>query len=310
MIATYDMTKVGLEIKSIRKSLGHTITDVSRYTGISESTIKQIEAGKSIPRLDTVQILSSFFKHDLLSTLLNGIKNSNIDTFIKVLAQATANGDSVQMNNLLQEIQTYMECNVITPIENKDLTQIVLYLKGLRTVSVGILTENNHHEEAIHYYTEALKINNTTFSIELFDNFKYTAVEMNILFSAAVSMGVLRNCIESNKILFFVLRYCNNFVFSDSISPKLLSKIFNAISYNYHRMDNHEKALHYARVGIKHCDDADTLAFLPHLLGREAIALKHLEYINWKTPLDYAISILKVHKKNSLITIFERMKSE
>lgn len=128
---------------------------------------------------------------------------------------------------------------------------------------------------------------------------------MGILFSCSVILGIEYNYELSNDILHFLLGYYLNLNTDNIYDRALTPKLYYILSYNSHSLDLHQKALELATAGIEYCINNDSLAFLPLLLGRKGIALKHLNQNNWKEPIDKAICILELQNNIDLIKIFK-----
>jgi len=71
LLSTYDLKAFSIRLREIRKSLGYTQENVVTGTGLSAETLRKLENGISIPRYDTIEILSMFYKTDLHLLLNN-----------------------------------------------------------------------------------------------------------------------------------------------------------------------------------------------------------------------------------------------
>ncbi len=305
MLTTYDLKKFSSKIKILRKSLGFTIYDVSTSTGISQGTIKHIEAGKSIPRFDTLHILSSFYKCDLLSIFKEDLYDSMTIFLFNSISTFAAKNDTSELDKTLISISAHLSNKELTPVEYRDLTQLRLFVEGLLLASRCHNSTCLEIELAIEKYENALSITNPLFSFNNFDNFKYFSIEFNILFSAAVVLGIKRDCLLSNRILYFILEYYQLLKYSFKTNNLLISKLYYVLSYNYHRLDNHEKALEISVIGLNHCINLDTHMYIPLLLGRKAIALHNLQSSEWQKPLTSAIILLDIQGSKELKKSFE-----
>lgn len=310
MFSTYDIEKFSKEIKKIRKSLGYSISDVSRNSGINESTIKSLEKGKTFPRFDTLHIISGFYKFDLIELFLSSLCEASVIDIMKRISLSSGSGDLKALNAELSLIQSNLDRDDIAPLQYKEYLQVKLYTKGLINAAKFLKGDKHAYLVALKYYEDSLVVGNSNFSFEKFKNFKYSAAEMNILFSAATILGIGRDCDFSNEILDFILDYFETIATNSIDCITLLSKIYYTFAYNYHRLDNHEKALEFSNLGIQHCLTSDSLACLPLLLGRKGVALKFLKENHWKEPIKTAISLLELQDNNDLIRIFNKFLCE
>lgn len=64
----YNLTTFGLEIKKIRIHMNLRQSDVKKLVGINEDTLRRLESGLSYPTLQTLDLLSMVYKHDIHDT--------------------------------------------------------------------------------------------------------------------------------------------------------------------------------------------------------------------------------------------------
>lgn len=306
MISIYELNSYSEQLRLMRKNLGFTIQDVSHATGINPSTIKQLENGKRIPRIDTIQILSSFYKCDLFALLSIKIKDFTTMQLLDDIRDHSSQGDVSALMQSISTISNHLESKKITPIEYKDLEQLKHYVEGLLFAAEPDRF-TNQHEKACEKYIYALSLRNQTFSIGSFEYYKYSAIEMNILYSLAVSYGYLRQCDLSNKILLFVHNTIYQLRQYSDVNKVTLSKLYYNLSYNYHRLGDHENAYKYAVTGIEHCLKSDTSMMLALLLGRKGVALRKMHKDNWENPLLQGIALADIYDKQELKKQLEKV---
>lgn len=309
MITVYDLDTFASKIKALRKSLGYTTAYVSKSTGVNQRTIVHLENGKQIPRIDTIQILSSFYKCDLLTLLSFGIKDSTTYKLFSEISEQSAKGNIATLRETLATISVHLMNPFFTPIECRDLEQLKIYVEGLLLVSDTCVSET-HHYAALEKFSKAMRLSSPSFSIEHFENYKYTIVEMQIIYSMAVCYGFLRQCLLANRLLFFVHDLFFQLEYSSTIHKIFLSKLYYNLSYNFHRFDDHTNALHYADIGIKHCIHADTFFILALLLSRKGVALKHLNQTQWRKSLEQAMTLSELSGNTTLKTQLESILKE
>ena len=308
MLSTYDFGNFSIKVKKIRKTLGFTILDVSSSTGINQSTIKQLEAGKVIPRFDTIKILSSFYKYDLFSIFKESLYDSMTMLLFNSLSTFAATNDIVEQEGLLITISNHLDKPDLKTIEFRDLQQHRLFVEGLLLASRCNYSNSAEIELALEKYSEALSISIPSFSFENFQAYKYFSIEFNILFSAAVLLGIKRECLLSNNIFMYVLEHYKLMDNSSKTNCLLISKLYYNLAYNYHRLDKHSHALEYSMIGIKYCVQNDTHQYLPLLLGRKGVAMHNLRNDNWCEAIMSAITLLKIQGSEELLPSFEELR--
>lgn len=304
MVASYDTSIFGQRIKLLRKSMGFTIKDVSQNTGISQSVIKLIENGKSYPRFDTLHILSSFYTLDLIELTKQCQSEQRSSIYDITIQHLIANNNSDLLKRALQIKFDYLNEHKLSSIVYKDLTQQVLFIEGLLYVIDEAKLECNNIDLAIEKFTHALSVRNPSFSLKIYASLKYLSVEYYILYAIAVQLGIKRKCELSNEILEFTLKHFELIEFTTH-KTLLISKIYANLSYNYHRLDLHERSLIYANKGIEYCIEYDTNMFMPLLLGRKSIALFHVKNKDWRRYLKQAIDLLEIQGKFDMIPYYK-----
>lgn len=70
------MNNFGIHVKELRIRLGFSQKDVYEKTGIAIETLRTLEKGLRSPRLETLEILSQFYKYDLFY-LYHSLRNDN-----------------------------------------------------------------------------------------------------------------------------------------------------------------------------------------------------------------------------------------
>lgn len=307
MFSNYDNAPFSAKLRTLRKSMHYTIADVSSLTGIYEGTIKQIESGKSMPRFDTLIHLSSLYKCDLLSIFKKSHKDSFSIFLLNDISENSLEGNQEALDDALITLTEHLNSDTPSPIDLAEFQQLKIYIEGLKIASKCQSANCPDNVLALKKYEEALKFTIKHFSYDSFESYKYNAIEYNILFSAAVILGLMRNCILSNKILYYVLDYYSQNDDIIDVHRQRVSKIYYMLSYNYHRLDHHEKALETAETGIAYCVKSDTYMYAPMLLARKGIALHNLSADDWRDSLVKAIHFLDVQKRYKLKGSFEQI---
>lgn len=305
MLSSYDMSEFSASIRALRNVLGFTITDVAKETGISASTIKLLETGKAVPRFETLYLLSSFYKTDVFTLFNQHQYERSVVYYFDQLNLQMAKNDQKSLFKSMNELLLHLNEDETLPIEHNDLIQLKLYIEGLLLASKCINENCPELEQALNKYKEALSVKNHSFEFESFNQYKYLSIEINILFAAASLLGLKRQCVLSNQILFYVVNYFDSF--SNTNAHKLFkSKCYAIISYNLHRMSQNEDALSYADIGINYCIQNDTSLYLPLLLGRKSVALFNIKEPSWKKYMIQAITLLEIQNRMELKGHYEK----
>lgn len=276
-------------------------------TGISRSTIKMLEKGTSVPKFETLQILSHFYKTDLI-LVLNKYKNLwQLTSLYEKLNHYMANGNTELLKSGLIEANQLMLSNDLNPVIFNDILQMKLLFEGLEIAIQYADSASEPMEQAISKLCASLKVTNSGFEVEAFHEYKYNAVEYKILFSLASLLGIQRQCELSNRMLLHIIHYLDISSKIDRNDLLLKSKALSIIAYNYHRIDDHEKVIEYATLGIEFSINNDTYQYLPLLLARKGTALFNLNRENWNDYFIQALNLLELQGKDELRSEYERL---
>lgn len=311
MLSSYDLTNFSKKLKSIRNSLGYSQSEVAEKTGVNSDTLRRLENGLSIPRFDTLEVLSLFYKENL-TILLDSYKvSSELSYFYDLIDYYMVNEDYDSLNNTITNFENYISSNKIQVVDNKEIEQLKLFFSGLKT---SYDDDMSSKVKAIELLESALKIGNPHFKIIKWSNFKYNFLELRILITVASLEGIRRNCDLSNDIIIYILNYLDPSPLSKFYEKMLIVKSLCIIAYNYHRLGNNELVLEYAERGYKFCIDNSILAYLHLLLFRKGTAMFHLKMNGYEEYIEQAIQLLKIQNKDAVaenyMTFLDKYKAE
>jgi len=112
-----------------------------------------------------------------------------------------------------------------------------------------------------------------------------------------MSIALRINRIDSPEKSLEILQFC-----FESIDPvdKLYPKLCFNLSYSYHRLDLHVKALEFTILGINYCYEYREYAGLNHLFFRKGIAEYLLGYETYSETLKKSVYFCEVIGDNNL----------
>lgn len=250
MFNSLSSLEFGEYLKTLRKKLKITQSTITEKTGINPDTIRRIESGQVIPRYDTLSILSTIYKVDLVRKFTDYQSETTLMSLYSKLDHLLLNHDLKGVQALKNDLAHLCVNDHIAPnlIHKNELEQFKAYLEVLEIhMSDGPYTSNY----AIDCIQNAIQLTVPKFSVNTFDRLTYNAFEVRLLLLYAVLWNKC-DCFKiSNDILFFILDYIN-FLFSDALTTaRYLIKVHFNISYNFQRLDVYEKALEHANLGIE-----------------------------------------------------------
>lgn len=267
----YNLSLFGKKLRKIRKQFGFTIENVSELCGISYDAIQRIECGKVIPKYETLEYLSIIYKQDLNALLLK-YRINDYSAFYDIRTRLEAKFDKDEFYTLDIEVK---ELEKLT--ESISNTYYKIYIEQLILLSKAVVSYKNSHEnhKALNELTEAMKLTNPDFTLDDYNSYIYSSMEIRILMNIAFVLNKLN---YKEKYL-EIMKFCINAVEpDDEIYPKLCHNLASA----YVRNKDYEKALELFQKGINACQRNRNYSGLSLLYYGKGIAeyeLNKSEYI-------------------------------
>lgn len=256
----YNLDLFGKKMMQIRQNLCLTKNRICELTGIDPVTIRRIEKGKVVPRLDTLEILSPIFKQDL-SELLLKYRLDDFSTFYEIKNVLETKLDKGEFYTLHLELKSLE--NLLTSTNNPYykmlIKQLVLFTKAI------ILYENSDNDKSLKTLINAIKITTPLFALKTYDSFVYSSMEIRILMNIAFILNRLNN---KEKYL-EVIEFCINSVDPDE---EIYHKLCHNLAGAYIRNKDFTMALKYFDLGIKSCRENRNLNGLPLLYYGKGVA--------------------------------------
>lgn len=273
MFVSYDSITFGLRIRDIRKSLRLSQQEVSEKAGINCDTLRRIEHGSVIPKFETLEVLSHFYKTNLLQ-ILDTCKASNIlMTLYDDLDYVIIKGDLETLNTLHLQMTTFSE-NENQRVEPMEVQQFTAFLEALR---LSYQDTQAGKTEAISRLYRLIFVNHLNFSLDNLTSKYFTHFEYKVLLVLAVTLAETKSLIESSTLLWFLRDYMPVSRYSRQTEKQMHLKILINLAYNMHLQDHHLRARALSDEGIQFCHEHDMLYGLYFLYYRKAIANYHLE---------------------------------
>lgn len=299
MFETMDLKTFGQKLRTIRRTLGHTQADVYHCIGISCDTLRRIENGTVVPRYDTLEYLSSFYKIDLLEALLEYRKSTGLYDFYKQLDTLILSYDAAALRQLKDTFNTRVHKNI-------NLSDMIRHegIEQFKTLLTGIAALNSRHAyeraTAHQLFIDAMRQTNASFLPETFEQCRYNGLELRVLLLTAIALVEHTEYVQSNAILTYLKNNAEKLNTENRDVQLMTIKIYANLSYNYHALTLHAQALESANTGIDYCNATYSNYGLANLLFRKGIALYHLEDKHFSTPLQQSIVILEATGKKAL----------
>lgn len=234
----YNLKLFGQKLREIRKSFGYTQKEISVLAFIDEKTLRRIENGENMPRLDTLDFLSPIYKVDLTKILLECKYDdfSYYDTILQEIELLIIDTNLDSINDKISELDVFIK-NVTDDFYFIKLEQIKYFCEAIN------FAEKSDYEMALIYFIKAIRKTKPSFCISNYQSHIYNSIEIHILSNIAKMIYY-----KDKNIYIDILKYC-----IDSVpkSDKIIPRLYNSLGNGYNRLKDYEKALFYYNEGIK-----------------------------------------------------------
>ncbi|EKD94624.1 MAG: transcriptional regulator, XRE family [uncultured bacterium] len=311
MFSSNNLKEFGTNLKSIRTKNKLSQKQVYNLSHISEETLRRIENGLVIPRYDTLEILSSIYKIDLLNVLMNSRAEVQLIEIYNYLDLVINTSDISMLNHLKAKLDILINESLSLNLINKN--EMTLF-KDFINCSIEYYA-NDNKEVLLTKLEESLKLSIPNFNIkslftDSFFEIVFTPLDIRYFILIALSLISQNRISESTKILKHCLNYLREIPTHSYEIYKLELKVYFNISYNYHRLNDYNKALLYANLGIELAFSHQLIYCLPHLYLRKGIAEFRLNITHYQSTLVYSIELLLMQKEDALAKLYLKILHE
>ena len=285
----YNLFLFGERLKSIREKLGLTQKQVVDMALIDERTLRRMERGKVIPKLETLEALSVIYKTDLVSAIIE----SRITDY-SMLLQTQRNIDLKLINEEMSNFDNELKLidKLLENIENEYykilITQFKFFLYGIRYY------KNKEYQNAIDMYINAIKQTLNDFSLDNYKEYSFSLMEIRILMNIALVEDKCEQDEKYEEILKFCINQCDE---NNEIYPRICHNLAGV----YRKKEEYSRALFYDNKGIEICKKnmfADTLAVLYY--GKAFVEYR-LEKTEYKKSLDLSLQLCNIFEQIELM---------
>ena len=285
----YNLFLFGKRLKDIREKLGLTQKQVVDMALMDERTLRRMERGKVIPKLETLEALSVIYKTDLVSAIIE----SRITDY-SMLLQTQRNIDLKLINEEMSNFDNELKLidKLLENIENEYykilITQFKFFLYGIRYY------KNKEYQNAMYMYINAIKQTLNDFSLDNYKEYSFSLMEIRILMNIALVEDKCEQDEKYEEILKFCINQCDE---NNEIYPRICHNLAGV----YRKKEEYSRALLYDNKGIEICKKnmfADTLAVLYY--GKAFVEYR-LEKTEYKKSLDLSLQLCKIFEQIELM---------
>lgn len=296
----YDLQKFGNKLFNLRIKGHLTQSKIREINGLHPKTIKNLEYGKTLPTLDTLDKLSELYRTNvyLILEACRFDKDSLLSQFLKKLDQDSLCNNINGIKETQKEIAQLDQSLFTEPIDYhrikfeqlKLFTEILLIKNKADKMNVSITQQ---------YCLKALSLTHKKFSLTSLNNYYYDVIETRLLISLGFSylrqqkdqtaIDIIKCSIESAKIHA-----------SDPNNMSLLLHAYNALAYCYFILDNHHDVIDVCQKAIEISEKHYNMKLLPNLLFRKGISEYYLNIASHTVTLQKSLQYLELMKMDDL----------
>lgn len=267
MLLTYDMKSFGYTLRYIRKDQGMTQKYVCTQLGINIDTMRKIENGLVIPKIETLTLLSTLYKTNLLAVMQNCFIDTTFTRYYEVLDKITVSFDRTEVQSAINTLSEYLEhlpmSHFVTPHEAKLLKMITRLINDFMNKSYeSVLAELN---EVLGPSYKMLKHTGN-------DGLYFSELELRLIIIQCGCHMELDQFEKAIPLYEMVISFLLIQTETRPYATLLVLKCYYNLAYAYHLIDLHEKALEIAKNGIAYAVTHRTLYVLNLLYARKAVA--------------------------------------
>lgn len=305
MFNSYDMKRFGEALKKIRNKYNITQKEISEQSGIHIDTLRRIENGFVIPKYETLEHLSIYYKSDLFELLNQTRSNLLLNSLYEELDNYILNNNITGIKSILSQFQAIIsqEANHLALIHPDEL----ILLDGLS--SAGLLYYENTTESI--KTAEKLLLNllfqsTTVPSSDILVERNTSFLEIRIILLLAIIEKSLKNYDNCQSLLLYLLSYITDETLILPQSQNYIPKIYLNLSYCEFMKGNDLKAIEYADKGISNNIKTNSLYCLFALYYCKGIS-EFLSNQHYETSLKNCVALMKMQNLNDLYNKYQQI---
>lgn len=293
-----------MELKRLRELNGLTQIDVQALSGINPDTIRRIENGYTIPKYETLEILSDLYKVDLLDLLRNYRSNEKLYNYYARLDFIISNYNIKILQDLSTDFEEFLEDGKRDLITPSTFDQFKLMIVG---IGQYFSASEEERLNSLDTFIKALRLSIHEFKLSNYSQFNYNIIEKRILILIALGLSEHKDYELSNNYLNLVINNMDTKTKVEYNVSLLIIKVYIQLSYNSHSLSDGLKALEYANKGIEYSVQNNLMFGLYLLYYRKAVAEFVLNDKNHLDSFNKSIMLLEIQNKLELATIYKNI---
>lgn len=257
---------IGSLLRELRMSMHLTLEQVAMKVGIAEETIRRIELDKFEPKISTLEILSDFYRIDLIELISRKRDGHSVfsESFISQVNDFINRGEYLQLrayaDDVLQELLS-------TKSRSKNALTTFLYsIKYLKYDPLNGQNDTIGIVESILLEISPTYLNDTDFQYPL-------PIEVSCIMLLAIMYRQNEEYDKALELLKVTIKRIDSMpLINDRYSDYLASAYLN-LSYTYHSLEQHDLVIATVDACFGHEKINYTKLAMSHLLFRKGLAM-------------------------------------
>lgn len=283
----YNLVPFGNRMMEIRKKLKLSQKEIAEQAFISDKTIRRYEAGQTTPSFDTLEILSQYYKTDLVNLLIEH-RLDDYHVFYTIKKR-------IDMKLANEESDLRLELKDLNILLNSTSNKYFIDLINQYKIFIEAIDLSDKEQLFLAYerFLSSMKVTKPYFKIDEYTTYIYSPMEVRILVNIALVFYKLN---KRDKYL-EILEFCMETV---DYSDEVCATVCNNLAGAYFRLADYEKTLEYSNIGIHSCLLSENYNYLYNLYYTKGVAEFKLDMEEYIESLKTAIYLCKAHKKDNL----------
>ncbi len=277
------LPNIGALLREIRNKQNLTLKEVSIATGIADETIRRIETDKFEPKLSTLEILSDYYKVDLIELIARRRMNDSI--FSEELILKVNNFINHQDFNGLRNFADSIINKL--PIDKQEQSKnLRLFLYTLKYIKYN---PENGQEDTISLL-EDLVLKLTPHNLKQ-PNYPYP-LETSAILLLSVLYRQNGDYAKSIKLLHSIIERILKLPYINERFTNYLASAYINLAYTYHSKSKHQKVIDTVNECLSNEKINFTKTAFSHLLFRKGLSMLILEIDNANAIIITSLSLM------------------
>jgi transcriptional regulator with XRE-family HTH domain len=301
-----DYKAFGLYMKNLRNELGARRVDISEHTGLSPETIRRVEEGIPEVRFTTLEILSHYYKVNLIKEISHYYDNDSIISSEKMVevSNALTQLDFVRLNNCL----LFNESNIVNSTQ-KD-KQYVEMKKKLQAAICKLRAVDSLDTKVVIIQLEQVLFDCSLHSNTILGDPRLYEFELIV---ASTLVTFYRRCNQIEKsidLCLLAISKLNKEQRNGYMKNRFLGAFYFNLCYSYHRIDENKKIIDTTTILLNDNNFIMTQSQLSGILYRRALAQHALDIKEYYDVLTTAILLSSQSVKEHMELVLRKRNIE